>query len=90
MSNFSFDDYQALFELGLFDQDPAVKVLDEFTICPTSLAGLVTALFETVMKSVPDEDQIEYESKFNSSLKILMQERFNYDVTIKYPDDYEE
>jgi hypothetical protein len=90
MSNFSFDDYKALFELGLFDQDPAVKVLDEFTICPSSLAGLVTALFETVMRSVPDENQIEYEAKFNSSLKTLMQDRFNYDITIKYPDDYEE
>lgn len=90
MSEDFFEGYKPLFELGLFGEDPAIKVVDEFEICPTSLAALVTALFETVMKSVPDENQIEYEEKFNHALKILMQERFQYDVVIKYPDDDEE
>jgi hypothetical protein len=87
MSDDFFNDYKPLFELGLFGEDPAIKVVDEFDICPTSLAALVTALFETVMKAVPDENQIEYEEKFNYALKILMEERFNYDVVIKFPDD---
>lgn len=89
MQDHSFDDYNALFELGLFDENPAVKVLEEFEICPTSLAALVTALFETVMRSVPDEKQIQFEEKFNKSLQILMQERHEYDVSVKYLDEDE-
>jgi len=89
MQDHSFDDYNALFELGLFDENPAVKVLEEFEICPTSLAALVTALFETVMRSVPDEKQIQFEEKFNKSLQILMQERYEYDVSVKYLDEDE-
>jgi hypothetical protein len=87
MTDNFFEGYKPLFELGLFGEDPAIKIVDEFEICPTSLAALVTALFETVMKTVPDENQIEYEEKFNHALKILMQERFQYDVVVKYPDD---
>lgn len=80
--------YDPLFELGLFEKkDPAVKVLDGFEICPATLASLVTALFETVMRTVPDNKQIEFEERFLESLQILMKDRFNYDVSIKYPDD---
>ena len=90
MSDYSYSDYKGLFELGLVGEDPAVKILEEFEICPTSLASFVTVLFETVMRSVPDKDQIEYEEKFHKALKILMRDRLEYDVTIKYPDDDEE
>lgn len=89
MSEDFFEDYKPLFELGLVDQDPAIRIVGDFEICPTSLAALVTALFETVMKTVPDENQIEYEEKFNYALSILMQERFKYDVVMKFPDDEE-
>lgn len=87
MNEFMPDGYRSLFELGLFNEDPAVKVLDVFEICPTSLAALVTALFETVMKTVPDKKQIQFEKHFNDALQILMQERFEYDVTVKYFDE---
>jgi len=85
-----FEGYTPMFELGLFEEHPAIRVVGEFEICPTSLAAIVTALFETVMKTVPDDKQIDYEKKFNRSLKILMKERFNYDVVIKYPDNDDE
>ena len=58
MSDYSYSDYKGLFELGLVGEDPAVKILDDFEICPTSLASFVTVLFETVMRSVPDKSQI--------------------------------
>jgi hypothetical protein len=90
MSDYSYSDYKGLFELGLVGEDPAVKILEEFEICPTSLASFVTVLFETVMRSVPDKNQIEYEEKFHNALKILMRDRLEYDVTVKYPDDDEE
>lgn len=91
MSTDFFKNYQPLFELGFFNENnPAVKVLDQFNICPTVLASLVTVLFETVMRSVPDNQQILFEERFNESLKVLMKERFDYDVTIKYPDDDDE
>jgi hypothetical protein len=89
MSDYLYSDYKGLFELGLVGEDPAVKILEEFEICPTSLASFVTVLFETVMRSVPDKNQIEYEQKFHKSLKILMRDRLEYDVTIKYPEDEE-
>ena len=31
-----------------------------------------------------------FEERFNEALIVLMKERFDYDVTIKYPDDDEE
>jgi len=87
MDNF-LENYEPIFELGFYEQkDPAVLILNDAEVCPVSLAGLVTALFETVMKTVPDENQIEFEEAFNKSLEILMQQRFDYDVSIKYPDD---
>ena len=89
MSEYSYSDYKGLFELGLVGENPAVKILDDFEICPTSLASFVTVLFETVMRSVPDKNQIEYEKKFNSALQILMRDRLEYDVTIKYPEEDE-
>ena len=90
MADYSYSNYKGLFELGLVGEDPAVKILEDFEICPTSLASFVTVLFETVMRSVPDKNQIEYEEKFHKALKILMRDRLEYDVTIKYPDDDEE
>lgn len=85
--NFFGNEYKSLFELGLFGENPAVKVVDNFEICPTNLAALVTALFETVMRTLPDGEQIKFEQKFNEALAILMKERFQYDITIRYPDD---
>lgn len=77
-------EYQSLFELGVINDNPAVKILADFSVCPTTLAALVVTLFETVMKSVDESDQIEYEKYFNKSLKILMKERHNYEITYKY------
>ena len=87
MSEYPFDDYKPMFELGLAGEDPAVKVVDEFEICPTLLAALVTALFETVTRRVSDDKQIHFEQKFNSALTVLMKERFDYDLTIRYPNE---
>jgi hypothetical protein len=87
MSDF-IEDYEPIFQLGFYKkQDPAILILKEAEMCPVALAGLVTALFETVMKTVSDEKQIEFESAFNESLKVLMQQRFDYEVTVKYPED---
>jgi hypothetical protein len=81
------EEYTPLFELGLYGEDPAIKIVNECSICPTSLASLVTALFETVMRTVSDKKQIQFEEKFNDALQILMKERFNYDISIKFPED---
>lgn len=82
-----FDNYEPLFELGIYGEDPAVKVINEFAVCPVALAALTTALFETVMRTLPDDKQIDFEEKFNESFSYLMQERHDYDVTMKYPTD---
>lgn len=82
-----FKDYEALFELGLLKDNPAVKVLGDFEICPTVLAALVTTLFETVMGTVDEDKQIQYEALFNKALKILMKERFKYDITRRFVGD---
>jgi hypothetical protein len=80
--------YQKIFELGLVNEDnPACKVFQESEVCPVVLAGLVTAMFETVMRYVPDSQQIEFEETFQKALKVLLEERFNFDLSIK---DYEE
>lgn len=88
MSNSESSRYAPVFELGVFDDtNPAVKVIKECEICPTTLASFVTVLFETVMRTLPDNKQIEFEQRFNEALEILMRERFDYDVTVQYPDE---
>jgi hypothetical protein len=83
-------EYQALFELGVVNDNPAVKIVGDFSVCPTTLAALVVTLFETVMKSVDESDQIDYEKYFNKSLKVIMKERHNYEVTYKYIESEDE
>lgn len=84
-------DFNPLFQLGFTSkEDPAVKVLTSCEICPTQLAALMTVLFETVMKLVPDSKQLQFETRFLESFRILMNERCNYDTTVIYPDDEEQ
>jgi hypothetical protein len=61
--------------------------LDAGVVPPVLLAALVTALFETVMTSLPDDEQISYEQQFRDSFDILMKERFDYNVEKKFLED---
>jgi hypothetical protein len=83
MSNNVSEEYTPIFEIGVVDENPAVKIIGEYSICPTVLAALMTTLFETVMKSVEESNQNEYEKYFNKAFKILMKERHNYEITYK-------
>jgi len=83
-------DYVPMFELGLCEEEsPAVRILDDFEVGPVTLASLVTALFETVMRTLDDGSQIEFELKFQKALKILMEQRHQYDIVTEYPEDDE-
>mgnify|MGYP000844550780 CR=1 FL=1 len=83
-----YEGYTPLFELGVFEKEhPCVKILDECEICPTELAALCTVLLDVVVRTVPEAHQIEFEQKFKEALEILTEERHNYDVSIKYPDE---
>lgn len=89
----SSQEYYSIFELGIINNNPAVKVLGDYSICPTTLAALTTTLFEAVMKTIEESEQIQYEKRFNKALKILMKERHNYEVTYRFistEDDDEE
>jgi hypothetical protein len=81
--------YVPLFELGVINQNPAVKVLGTHTICSVTLAALITGLFEAVMRNVPENKQNEYEQQFKKSFRVLMKERHHYDVrfTEIHPDE---
>ena len=82
--------YKPMFELGLCEEEsPAVRVLDDFEVGPVALAALVTALFETVMRTLDDGSQIDFEQKFHKALDILMEERYQYDIVTEYPDEEE-
>lgn len=83
--------YVPMFELGLFEEmSPACKVIpNEAEVCPIVLAALVTVLFETVMRAVPEKNQIEFENKFHEALEIMLEERFDYDVVVKPPNEQE-
>lgn len=81
--------YEPLFEIGLVHQlNPAIKVLDNFEIKPATLAALCTGLFESVMRNVPEANQVEYEQVFKQCFNTLMDERHNFDVVYKgLPED---
>jgi hypothetical protein len=83
-------EYDPLFELGLYGKEPYVKILDDFEISPVTLATLVTALFEGVMRNIPDEHQIEFEEKYNSALEYFMSMKDQCDITSKYPKEEDE
>lgn len=84
--------YQPLFELGLFEnENPCCRVVPEHVaVDPIVLASLTIALFETAMQQVPDSSQIVFENMFKESLEIMFEERFEYDLIKKYPNDDEQ
>lgn len=84
MDNNFRKDFVSVFELGIINDNPAVKVLREYEMCPITLAALVTALFETVMNTVHESKQNNYEKAFTKALKTIMKERHNYEITYKY------
>lgn len=88
--DYEIEGYEPLFELGLYKKDsPGCRVIPkEAEIDPIVLAALMVTLFETVMKSVPDSDQILFEDKFHKAFEMLMRERFQYETITKYPDKY--
>lgn len=89
MKEFHIDGYEPLFEIGLYEGDsPCCRVLNQdTTICPITLAALVLALFETTMNGVPENEQIDFEQKFHKAFKIMLEERFDYNLITKYPED---
>lgn len=80
--------YAPMFELGLFEEDsPACRVLNNnIELNPITVAGLALALFETAMNSVSEKNQIEFERQFHEAFKIMLEERFGYDLIKKYPE----
>jgi len=80
-------EFVSVFELGIINGNPAVKVLREHDMCPISLAALMTALFEAVMKTVEESNQNLYETAFRKAFRTIMKERHNYDVSYKRIDD---
>lgn len=82
--NNSFEEYAPLFEVGIVNDNPAVKVIADVAVCPVTLAALMVTLFETVMKTVEENEQIEYEKYFNKSFKKVMKERHNYEISYRY------
>lgn len=83
MDNCPSTDYIPVFEIGVIDDNPAVQIIGDYSVCPTTLAAFVVTLFETTMKSVEESDQIAYEKYFTKAFKILMRERHNYEITYK-------
>ena len=81
------EDYQPLFELGFYQEDPACKVLNDFQITPLQLATLTVTLFETVMRAVGEDTQIQYEKEFTNLFKYCMRERHRCDITVEYEDE---
>lgn len=83
-------DYDPLFEIGLVKQNnPAIKMIGTFEIKPVTLAALCTGMFESVMRLIPEHNQIEFEQVFIKAFRVLMKERHNYDVVYKeLPGDY--
>jgi hypothetical protein len=90
MSDFhNIEGYEPLFELGIFKKEsPGCRVIpEEAETDPIMLAALVVALFETVMGGVPESEQNAFEEKFHEALAVMMEERFDYEVFKKYPED---
>jgi hypothetical protein len=86
--NDDIDGYVPMFELGLFEEDsPACRILDDkIELNPITLAALALALFETAMNSVNEKSQVEFETQFHEAFKIMLEERFEYDLIKKYPE----
>ena len=82
--------YAPMFELGLFEEEsPACRILeDDIRMNPIVLASLVVALFETAINSVDEAHQIEFENQFIEAFNIMLNERHEYDIIKKQPEDY--
>lgn len=82
--DFDFDgamkEYFPLYEIGVINQNPAIKVLTDHTLNSMLLASLMVGLFETAMRTIPDNLQNEFEKNFLKSFKVLMKERHNFEM----------
>jgi hypothetical protein len=88
----NIEGYEPLFELGLYKKEsPGCRILPKSVeVDPIVLAGLVVALFETAMRELQDSEQILFEQKFYEAFTIMMEERFDYEVMHKYPEEESE
>jgi hypothetical protein len=79
------------FQLGIINNNPGVRVLEEVDVSPIILATMAVAMFETVMLSVEERNQNQFEEAFRHCFELLMDTRHEYPFTKTIdPDNYEQ
>jgi hypothetical protein len=81
------EEFNPYFVLGFVDNNPAVKIIQEHHIDSVKLAALTTTLFEAIMRSVPEEQQVQFEHQFTKAFAHIMKERFNYDLKFEFVEE---
>jgi hypothetical protein len=84
MSEYAKDeDFVPIFIAGVYKGNPAVRTLSyEEGITSSQVAGIMTALLDCVVDSVPDNIQTSFEQEIIETFNNFIENRFNH--TNKY------
>ena len=73
------EEFIPVFIAGLYRGNPAVKTLSyEEGITSSQVAGIMTALLDCVVDSVPDNIQTKFEQEIIETFNTFIENRFNY------------
>lgn len=75
----SLDDFQKLFEVGIYKDRPACRVIPfETDISPIMVAGMMTAMLDATIESIEEYKQIDFEASILEVFEDMVKSRFEY------------
>jgi hypothetical protein len=75
----SLDDFQKLFEVGVYKDRPACRVIPfEKDISPMMVAGMLTAMLDSTIECIEENKQIDFEASILEVFEDMVKSRFEY------------
>jgi hypothetical protein len=75
----SLNDFQKLFEVGIYKDRPACRIIPfETDISPLMIAGMMTAMLDATIESLQENTQIEFEASILNVFEDMVKSRFEY------------
>jgi len=75
----SIEDFEKIFEVGLYKDRPACRVFAfEKDVSPIMMAGMMTAILDSMISAVPENKQINFEASVLETFEDMVKSRFEY------------
>jgi len=84
----SLDDFEKIFEVGFYKDRPACRTFAvERDVTPMTMAGMMTAILDAMISSIPENKQIKFESSTLEVFEDMVKSRFEYINKYKLKDE---